>query len=128
MILLIKKKKKCITSGLMAVSDDIPETSGQKDHHVQQIWYCDSGSSKHMTGDRSLLSNFVSKLGKILNFGNGVKGRIMGYGCIRYGCLTIEKVAYVEGLEYNLLNPGQFCDKGLSNNLITRKMLNNLSQ
>ncbi|KAJ0780908.1 putative transcription factor interactor and regulator CCHC(Zn) family [Helianthus annuus] len=48
---------------LMALSDDIPETSGQQDHHVQQIWYCDSGSSKHMTGDRSLLSNFVPKAG-----------------------------------------------------------------
>ena len=67
----------CVTSASKKV---IPETSGQQDHHVQQIWYCDSGSSKHMTGDRSLLSNFVSKLGKMVNFGNGVKGRIMGYG------------------------------------------------
>ncbi|KAJ0667093.1 putative RNA-directed DNA polymerase [Helianthus annuus] len=108
---------------LMALSDDIPETSGQQDRHVQQIWYCDSGSSKHMTGDRSLLNNFVSKLGKMVNFGNGVKGRIMGYGCIRYGCLTIERVAYVEGLKYNLLSCGQFCDKGFQVTFLPEKCL-----
>ena len=79
---------------------------------MQQIWYCDSGSSKHMTGDRSLLSNFVEKLGKYVNFGNGVKGRITGYGSLKHGKITIERVAHVEGLKYNLLSCGQFCDKG----------------
>ena len=59
----------------------------------------------------------------MMNFGNGVKGRIMGYGCIRYGCLTIERVAYVEGLKYNLLSYGQFCDKGFQVTFLPEKCL-----
>ncbi|KAJ9557428.1 hypothetical protein OSB04_012042 [Centaurea solstitialis] len=37
----------------------------------------------------------------------------MGYGDILHDKITINKVAYVEGLSHNLLNIGQFCDKGL---------------
>ncbi|GJX66965.1 putative ribonuclease H-like domain-containing protein [Tanacetum coccineum] len=49
------------------------------------LWYLDSGCSKHMTGDRSQLTNFISKF--------------LGY--------------YVEGLGHNLFSVGQFCDSNL---------------
>ncbi|GKB24364.1 retrovirus-related pol polyprotein from transposon TNT 1-94 [Tanacetum coccineum] len=43
------------------------------------LWYLDSGCSKHMTGDRSRLRNFVKKFIRIVRFGNDHFGAIMGY-------------------------------------------------
>ncbi|GJX08228.1 hypothetical protein Tco_0196160 [Tanacetum coccineum] len=44
------------------------------------LWYLDSGCSKHMTGDRSRLMNFVKKFIGTVRFGNDHFGAIMGYG------------------------------------------------
>ncbi|GJV48663.1 retrovirus-related pol polyprotein from transposon TNT 1-94 [Tanacetum coccineum] len=44
------------------------------------FWYLDSGCSKHMTGDRSRLRNFVKKFIGTVKFGNDHFGAIMGYG------------------------------------------------
>nr|GEY15366.1 reverse transcriptase domain-containing protein [Tanacetum cinerariifolium] len=44
------------------------------------LWYLDSGCSKHMTGDRSWLMNFVKKFTGTIRFGNDHFGAIMGYG------------------------------------------------
>ncbi|GJZ40936.1 reverse transcriptase domain-containing protein [Tanacetum coccineum] len=54
------------------------------------LWYLDSGCSKHMTGNRSKLKNFVEKF--------------IG---------VISRVYYVEGLGHNLFSVGQFCDSDL---------------
>nr|GEY76748.1 retrovirus-related Pol polyprotein from transposon TNT 1-94 [Tanacetum cinerariifolium] len=53
-----------------------------KNKHVIQIvlWYLDSGCSKHMTGDRSRLLNFMKKFIGTVRFGNDHFGAIMGYG------------------------------------------------
>nr|GEV15112.1 integrase, catalytic region, zinc finger, CCHC-type, peptidase aspartic, catalytic [Tanacetum cinerariifolium] len=52
------------------------------------LWYLDSGYSKHMTGDRSQLTNFI-------------------------GNVTISRVYYVEGLGHNLFSIRQFYDSNL---------------
>ncbi|GJV72897.1 integrase, catalytic region, zinc finger, CCHC-type containing protein [Tanacetum coccineum] len=44
------------------------------------LWYLDSGYSKHMTGDRSRLRNFIKKFIGTVRFGNDHFGAIMGYG------------------------------------------------
>nr|GEY54822.1 hypothetical protein [Tanacetum cinerariifolium] len=44
------------------------------------LWIVDSGCSKHMTGDRSLLKNFVKKFIGIVRFGNNHFATITGYG------------------------------------------------
>nr|GFB48483.1 retrovirus-related Pol polyprotein from transposon TNT 1-94 [Tanacetum cinerariifolium] len=44
------------------------------------LWYLDSGCSKHMTGDRSQLINFVQKFLGTVKFGNDHVAKIMGYG------------------------------------------------
>ncbi|GKF67644.1 retrovirus-related pol polyprotein from transposon TNT 1-94 [Tanacetum coccineum] len=44
------------------------------------IWYLDSGCSKHMTGNRSKLKNFVEKFIGPVRFGNDHFGAIIGYG------------------------------------------------
>ncbi|GJS02602.1 hypothetical protein Tco_0319110 [Tanacetum coccineum] len=77
------------------------------------LWYLDSGCSKHMTGDRSQLTNFVSKFLGTVKFGNDHVAKIMGYGDYQIGNVTISRVYYVEGLGHNLFSMGQFCDSNL---------------
>nr|GFB23940.1 integrase, catalytic region, zinc finger, CCHC-type, peptidase aspartic, catalytic [Tanacetum cinerariifolium] len=77
------------------------------------LWYLDSGCSKHMTGDRSQLVNFVYKFLGTVKFGNDHMVKIMGYGDYQIGNVTISRVYYVEGLGHNLFSVGQFCDSDL---------------
>ncbi|GJU52615.1 hypothetical protein Tco_1226329, partial [Tanacetum coccineum] len=60
------------------------------------LWYLDSGCSKHMTGDRSQLTNFR----------NDHVAKILGYGDYQIGNVTISRVYYVEGLGHNLFSIG----------------------
>ncbi|GKC30825.1 retrovirus-related pol polyprotein from transposon TNT 1-94 [Tanacetum coccineum] len=77
------------------------------------LWYLDSGCSKHMTGDRSRLMNFMKKFIGTVRFGNDHFGAIMGYGDYVVGDSVISRVYYVEGLGHNLFSVGQFCDSDL---------------
>ncbi|GJY62788.1 hypothetical protein Tco_0464248 [Tanacetum coccineum] len=77
------------------------------------LWYLDFGCSKHMTGNRSQLMNFVSKFLGTVRFGNDQIARIMGYGDYQLGNVIISRVYYVEGLRHNLFFVGQFCDADL---------------
>nr|GFA61036.1 retrovirus-related Pol polyprotein from transposon TNT 1-94 [Tanacetum cinerariifolium] len=77
------------------------------------LWIIDSGCSKHMTGNRALLTKFVEKFLGTVRFGNNDFAMIAGYGDVIIGSITTKKVYYVEGLGHNLFSVGQFCDKGL---------------
>nr|GEW12410.1 retrovirus-related Pol polyprotein from transposon TNT 1-94 [Tanacetum cinerariifolium] len=77
------------------------------------LWYLDSGCSKHMTGDRSQLINFVQKFLGTVKFGNDHVVKIMGYGNYNIRNVTISRVYFVEGLGHNLFSVGQFCDSDL---------------
>ncbi|GJU66703.1 integrase, catalytic region, zinc finger, CCHC-type containing protein [Tanacetum coccineum] len=77
------------------------------------LWYLDSGCSKHMTGDRSQLTNFVNKFLGTVKFRNDHVAKILGYGDYQIGNVTISRVYYVEGLGHNLFSVGQFCDSNL---------------
>nr|GEU53030.1 retrovirus-related Pol polyprotein from transposon TNT 1-94 [Tanacetum cinerariifolium] len=77
------------------------------------LWYLDSGCSKHITGNRSQLINFVSKFFGTVRFRNDQIARIMGYGDYQLGNVVISRVYYVEGLEHKLFSVGQFCDMDL---------------
>ncbi|GJR54246.1 integrase, catalytic region, zinc finger, CCHC-type containing protein [Tanacetum coccineum] len=66
-----------------------------------------------MTGDRSLLRNFIEKLMGTIRFGNDNFATITGYGDYIHGNITICHVYYVEGLGHNLFSVGQFCDGDL---------------
>ncbi|GJQ95914.1 integrase, catalytic region, zinc finger, CCHC-type containing protein [Tanacetum coccineum] len=77
------------------------------------LWIVDSGCSKHMTGDRSLLRNFIEKFMGTVRFGNDNFVAITGYGDYIQGNITICHVYYVEGLGHNLFSVGQFCDGDL---------------
>nr|GFA65490.1 hypothetical protein [Tanacetum cinerariifolium] len=60
------------------------------------LWIIDSGCSKHMTGNRALLTNFVEKFLGTVRFGNNDFAMIAGYGDVVIGSMTIKKVYYVE--------------------------------
>ncbi|GKA00974.1 hypothetical protein Tco_0673639 [Tanacetum coccineum] len=77
------------------------------------LWYLDSGCSKHMTGDRSRLKNFIEKFIGTVRFRNDHFGAIMGYGDYMIGDSVISSVYYMEGLGHNLFSIGQFCDSDL---------------
>ncbi|GJU94119.1 zinc finger, CCHC-type containing protein [Tanacetum coccineum] len=49
------------------------------------LWYLDSSCSKHMTGDRSQLTNFVNKFLGTVKFGNDHVAKILGYGDYQIG-------------------------------------------
>ncbi|VFQ96174.1 unnamed protein product [Cuscuta campestris] len=79
------------------------------------VWYLDSGCSRHMTSDASLLSNLIPYDGPRVTFGGSNDfGLTKGLGNLVYKGLTIQAVSYVEGLNYNLQSISQFCDKGYS--------------
>ncbi|GJX54602.1 integrase, catalytic region, zinc finger, CCHC-type containing protein [Tanacetum coccineum] len=60
------------------------------------LWVVDSGCSKHMTGDHSLLRNFIEKFMGTIGFGNDNFVAITGYGDYIDGNITICHVYYVE--------------------------------
>ncbi|GJQ95897.1 retrovirus-related pol polyprotein from transposon TNT 1-94 [Tanacetum coccineum] len=77
------------------------------------LFIVDSGCTKHMTGNLKLLCNFVEKFLGTVRFGNDQFAPILGYGDLNQGNVTIKRVYYVEGLNYNLFSVGQFCDADL---------------
>ncbi|GJY17131.1 retrovirus-related pol polyprotein from transposon TNT 1-94, partial [Tanacetum coccineum] len=94
---------------------NVPSSKYKVPKSVVQIvlWYLDFGCSKHMTEDRSQLTNFVNKFLGTVKFGNDHVAKILGYGDYQIGNVTISRVYYVEGLGHNLFFVGQFCDSNL---------------
>nr|GEZ12515.1 integrase, catalytic region, zinc finger, CCHC-type, peptidase aspartic, catalytic [Tanacetum cinerariifolium] len=98
----------------LRTSNRVDSSSRLKRTVVQIVlWYLDLGCSKHTTGDRSRLMNFVKNFIGTVRFGNDQFGAIMGYGYYVIGDSVISKVYYVEGLGHNLFSVGQFCDSDL---------------
>nr|GFB79589.1 retrovirus-related Pol polyprotein from transposon TNT 1-94 [Tanacetum cinerariifolium] len=64
------------------------------------LWIIDSGCSKHMMGNRALLTNFVEKFLGMVRFGNNDFAVIVSYGDVVIGSMTIKKVYYVKDYEY----------------------------
>ncbi|GKB87453.1 retrovirus-related pol polyprotein from transposon TNT 1-94 [Tanacetum coccineum] len=73
----------------------------------------DSMCSKHMTGNLKSLGNFMEQFLGTMKFGNDQIAPILGYVDLVQGNVTIIRVYYVEGLNYNLFFVGQFCDADL---------------
>ncbi|GKD84037.1 retrovirus-related pol polyprotein from transposon TNT 1-94, partial [Tanacetum coccineum] len=77
------------------------------------LWYLDSDCSKHMTGDRSQLINFVNNFLGTIKFRNDHVAKILGYGDYQIRNVMISRGYYIEGLEHNLFSVRQFCDSNL---------------
>ncbi|GKC74440.1 hypothetical protein Tco_1120323, partial [Tanacetum coccineum] len=71
-----------------------------------------SGCSRHMTGNRSYLTDYEEINGEFVAFGgNSKEGKITGKGKIRTGKLDFEDVYFVKELKFNLFSVSQMCDK-----------------
>ena len=64
-----------------------------------------------MTGNKSLFSSYQEYDGGNVTFGSNLKSKIIGKATIAHNSLTIENVAHVDRLGFNLLSISQLCDK-----------------
>ncbi|GJW14559.1 hypothetical protein Tco_0018692 [Tanacetum coccineum] len=72
----------------------------------------DSGCSRHMTGNKSHLTNYKEiDRGFVAFRGNSKREKITGKGKIRTGKLDFEDVYFVKELKFNLFSVSQMCDK-----------------
>ncbi|KAI3718223.1 hypothetical protein L6452_19085 [Arctium lappa] len=101
-----KGKVKKNVSKVKKVTKAEKSTKGSKG-----IWYLDSGCSRHMTGQRDLLTEYKEEKGPSVTFGGNGKGYTRGFGVLSNGTTTFRRVAYVDGLKHNLLSISQLCDK-----------------
>ncbi|GJZ33944.1 ribonuclease H-like domain-containing protein, partial [Tanacetum coccineum] len=70
------------------------------------------GRSKHMTGNKSYLSDYEEIDGGFIAFRGDLKGdKITGKGKISTGKLDFEYVYFVKELKFNLFGVSQMCDK-----------------
>ncbi|XP_024172382.1 uncharacterized protein LOC112178472 [Rosa chinensis] len=78
----------------------------------RDIWYVDSGCSRHMTGDKAWFSSFEDECttGSV-TFGNGRKAIILARGTVNTpGILNLKNILYVEGLIANLISVSHLSD------------------
>ncbi|GJR56217.1 putative reverse transcriptase domain-containing protein [Tanacetum coccineum] len=75
----------------------------------------DSGCSRHMTGNRSYLTDYEEIDGGFVAFGGNSKGgKITRKGKIKTSKLDFEDVYFVKELKFNLFSVSQMCDKNNS--------------
>ena len=99
---------------LMATSSDKNEPLKDPNHGTvkKHTLVMDSGCSRHMTGRKSLLTEFERRSGPTVSFGDGNKGEILGYDSIKLENIIIEHVSLVERLKHTLLSISQLSEKG----------------
>ena len=89
-----------------------PANSSGNNLGNKQLWYVDSGCSRHMTGEKSNFLSLTASEGGSVAFGNGKSGIIVGLGKIGESLShSIDNVYLVDGLKHNLLSVSQLCDK-----------------
>ncbi|GJR23284.1 putative ribonuclease H-like domain-containing protein [Tanacetum coccineum] len=86
--------------------------NGNPQYTLQDQGIFDSGCSRHMTGNKSFLTDYQEIDGGFVAFGGSPKGgKITGKGKIRTGKLDFEDVYFVKELKFNLFSVSQMCDK-----------------
>ncbi|KAI3456997.1 hypothetical protein Pfo_013660 [Paulownia fortunei] len=79
-----------------------------------ESWYFDSGCYRHMTSNKSNISNFQSIEKGRVTFGDGVFGQIFGKGTLDIkGLPRLKNILLIEGLKTNLIIISQLCDQNL---------------
>ncbi|GJU51405.1 putative ribonuclease H-like domain-containing protein [Tanacetum coccineum] len=89
-----------------------PKPKGNPQYTLQDQRIFDSGCSRHMTGNKSFLTNYQEIDGGFVAFGGSPKrGKITRKGKIRTVKLDFEDVYFVKELKFNLFSVSQLCDK-----------------
>jgi hypothetical protein len=86
------------------------------DKGMEDKWLMDSDCSQHMIGDKKLFSSLTPLSYKeYMTFEDDKKGKVLGTGIIRVNDhFTLNDVALVDKLSYNLLSVSQDVDVDLS--------------
>jgi hypothetical protein len=86
------------------------------DGGLEDTWLIDFGCSRHMTGNKKWFSSLTPLSHKeYVTFGDDKKGKVLGTGVIKVNdCFTLNNVALMDRLRYNLLSVSQLCDVDLS--------------
>ncbi|GJT86347.1 putative ribonuclease H-like domain-containing protein, partial [Tanacetum coccineum] len=72
----------------------------------------DNGCSRHMTGNKALLTDYQDIDGGLVAFGGSTRGgKITGIGKIKTNKIDFEDVFFVKELKFNLFSVSQLCDK-----------------
>nr|GEY71980.1 integrase, catalytic region, zinc finger, CCHC-type, peptidase aspartic, catalytic [Tanacetum cinerariifolium] len=112
-------KPKVLAPGMHVIDVEpiLPRCRNNREVHLDYLKHfkesVETRCSKHMTGNRSRLRNFMKKFIETVRFENDHFGAIMGYGDSMIGDSVISRVYYVEGFRHNLFFVGQFCDSDL---------------
>ena len=78
------------------------------DEQYDDKWYIDSGCSRHMTGRKENLRGYRTlENARVVKLGNNNKCHVRGCGKVTNGTFTVNSVAYVEDLQYNLISVSQ---------------------
>ncbi|GJR63012.1 ribonuclease H-like domain-containing protein [Tanacetum coccineum] len=92
-----------------------PKAVGNRQQELKNKRVIDIGCSRHMTRNKSYLSDYEDINGGFVAFGGNSKGgKITGKGKIRTGKLDFEDVYFVKELKFNLFSVSQMCDKNNS--------------
>jgi hypothetical protein len=85
------------------------------DRGMENTWLMDSGCSRHMTENKKLFSSLIPLSHKeYVTFGDDKKGKVLGTGVIKVNdYFTLNGVALVDKLRYNLLSDSQLVDVDL---------------
>nr|GFA03842.1 hypothetical protein [Tanacetum cinerariifolium] len=90
----------------------LPNLMGHPQKVQEDQGYADNGCSRHMTENKSYLSNLKEFNRGYFTFGGGANdGRITGKRTFKTGKLDFEDVYFVKELKFNLLSVSQMCDK-----------------
>ncbi|XP_073138773.1 uncharacterized protein [Henckelia pumila] len=82
--------------------------------NVAGSWYFVSGCSRHMTGSKEYLVDYVKQDKGKVTYGGGAQGKIVGKGTLNVeGLPRLHNVLHVEGLTANLISISQLCDDDL---------------
>ena len=66
----------------MATLEEQESSSTGSQGKKKNLWYLDSGYSRHMTVDSTMLTEFVERDDPSISFGDDSKGYTMRYGLI----------------------------------------------
>jgi hypothetical protein len=86
------------------------------DEGLEDTWFMDSDCSRHMTRNKKWFSSLTPLSHKeYVTFGDDKKDKVLGTGVIKVNdYFTLNDVALVDRLRYNLLSISPLCDANLS--------------
>ena len=79
--------------------------------NVEQKWYFDCGSSKHMIGNKKFLTNLQPCNLEFVTFGYGAKGTMIVNGLLKVPSMPKLENVLVNRLKVNLISISQPCDQ-----------------